>query len=42
MSRIVEYLVNNELEEIWKESIEVLRYYPVTYLRKTKNNFSSD
>jgi len=41
MSRIVEYFVNNELEEIWKEAIEVFTYYPVIYLRKTKNNFSS-
>jgi hypothetical protein len=30
MLRIVEYFVNNELEGIWKEAIEVLRYYPVT------------
>jgi len=33
--------VNNELEGILKEAIEVLRYYPITYLRKTNNNFSS-
>jgi hypothetical protein len=41
MSRIVEHFVNNELGGIWKEAIEVFRYYPVTYLRKTKKNFSS-
>jgi hypothetical protein len=41
MSWNVEYFVNNELEGIWKEANEVLRYYPVIYLRKTKISFSS-
>jgi hypothetical protein len=36
MSRIVEYIVNNELEGIWKEAIEVFRYYPVIYLIKPR------
>jgi len=40
MSRIVEYFVNKKLEGIWKEATEVLRYYPVIYLKETKNNFT--